>query len=53
LLSPILLDGAKLINEQMNWLPQQLNFNDLLKFDSLDNHKVKTSTPIYLRINID
>lgn len=49
LLSPILIDGTKLINEQMCFNKLTNDFNNLSNFNVLNNHKVGVSKPIYLR----
>jgi methionyl-tRNA synthetase len=49
LLCPILIDGSKEIMKQMGFNEQLVSFDNLLKFELLDNHHVNTSIPIYLR----
>ncbi len=51
LMSPILIDGVKLMSEQMNINIKNLSLNKLLDFHSLDNVVVNDSYPIYARID--
>lgn len=50
LLSPILIDGVKLMEEQMNIKLDNLSLETIRNFHSLDNVVVNNSTPIYARI---
>lgn len=49
LLEPILIDGTKKINYQMCFSKEHLLFNTLNNFNLINNHKVNSSEPIYLR----
>lgn len=50
LLSPILIDGSKLVFNQMNFDNKLFSFEALKSFDNVVNVTVKNSVPIYTRI---
>jgi methionyl-tRNA synthetase len=51
LLQPVLVKGTKKMVEQLLLTKEQLEFEKLHNFELLNNHKVGTSTPIYVRID--
>lgn len=50
LLSPILVKGTKEAINQLGFSKEQLTIESLSDFNLIDNHKVNSSKPIYLRI---
>ena len=50
LLSPVLIDGTSKALEQLNLSNCNLNFDNAFEFNTMDELKVNSSSPIYVRI---